>query len=70
MDRVDSPVEIRAYGLESRGNEAEHYVAIARGFKDVDEFRAFRAAREIRGNSDARDYERRLAVILLSQEVK
>jgi hypothetical protein len=60
MDKVNLPLERRYF--ETREQE-EHYVAIARGFKDVDEFRAFRAAREHR--NDPADLERRLTVLKL-----
>lgn len=63
MDRVNPPMERRYF--ETREQE-EHYVALARGFKDVEEFRAWRQARETR--NDVRDFERRLAV--LNMEVK
>jgi hypothetical protein len=59
MDRINAPLERRDFRDQS---EAEHYVALARGFKDVDEFRAFRAARETRSN-DIRSFERRMAVL-------
>ena len=62
MDRVTKPLEIR-------DGDAEYYVAVARGFNSVAEFRSFRAAKETR-NNDARDYERRLSVLKLSQEVR
>ena len=65
MERVDAPLERRFFETKDQ-SEAEFYVAQARGFKDVAEFRAFRAARETR--NDVHDYERRLTV--LSLEVK
>jgi hypothetical protein len=61
MDRVDKPLEIR-------DGDTEYYVAVARGFNSVAEFRSFRAAKETR--NDARDYERRLSVLKLSLEVR
>jgi hypothetical protein len=69
MDRIDAPLELR-YG------DAEYYVAIARGFKDVAEFRAFRAARETRNypkpasttsDVDIRSY--RLRMMLLAERL-
>jgi len=47
MVRDNPPFERRDF--DATDSNAEHYVAIARGFKDVAEFRAFRAARETRG---------------------
>lgn len=64
MNQDERPLERRFYTtLEARDSSAEHYVAIARGFKDVAEFRAYRAARETR--ADVGDYERRLTVLEL-----
>jgi hypothetical protein len=59
MAQNDRPLETRAF--DPRGSEAEAYVAIARGFKSLEEFRAFRKAREYRGNVS--DCERRLTVL-------
>lgn len=60
MDKVNAPYERRAF--ETR-DEEEFYVARARGFQTLEEFRAFRKARETR--NDACDYERRLTVLKL-----
>jgi hypothetical protein len=42
MDRVNPPLERRDFGPGS--HEAEHYVAIARGFHDAAEMRSYLAA--------------------------
>jgi hypothetical protein len=60
MDKVNPPLERRFF--ETREQE-EEYVALARGFKDVAEMRAFFAARETRNSAGA--YERRLTVLKL-----
>jgi hypothetical protein len=63
MDRVNPPLERRFFAARD-GAEAEHYVAIARGFKDVAEFRAYRQAQETR---NVADLERRIRVLELSE---
>ena len=58
MDRVNPPLERRYFETPE---EEEHYVALARGFRNVDELRAFRKARENRNSVG--DVERRLTVL-------
>ena len=60
----EKPLERRAF--EPRGADAEYYVAIARGYGSVEEFRQARAARN--ETREVADYERRLTVLNMEVE--